>query len=301
MPGLVFSLLFVLNLFVWAQASSTAIPFTTLLALAALWCTVQAPLVYLGSYLGFFHSSAWEPPTRTSPIPRQIPAEHWYTRNATVVAILAGLIPFAVLFIELLFVMKSLWLDKSGYYYVFGYLSIVSALLAITIAEVTIITTYLQLCAENYHWWWQSFITGGSLSLWVFAYSVWYLWTRLHIGRLRQQPPLHLLFSSWVWSGWGSQVRRSECVSHGSGSGGYTEASRSTEFRSLFCLLPFITCYTSHGVDRKHWDGNIVQGTLGRTGHSTVCHAAIRIDCPTEALSGFKNIMMIDMIDCTAY
>ena len=181
MPGLVFSTLFVLNLFVWAQASSTAIPFTTLIALIFLWVTVQVPLVYLGSYVGFFKSSGWEAPTRTSPIARQIPAGHWYTRNSAVIAIFAGLIPFAVLFIELLFVMKSLWLDKSGYYYVFGYLSIVSALLAITIAEVTIITTYLQLCAENYHWWWQSFMTGGSLAVWVFVYSVWYLWTRLQL------------------------------------------------------------------------------------------------------------------------
>lgn len=152
-----------------------------MLALAFLWLTIQLPLVYLGSYIGFFKSSAWEPPTRTSSTPRQIPAGHWYTRNSVAIAIISGLVPFAVLFIELIFVMKSLWLDKSGYYYVFGYLSIVSALLAITIAEVTIITTYLQLCAENYHWWWQSFMTGGSLAVWIYVYSVWYLWTKLHV------------------------------------------------------------------------------------------------------------------------
>ena len=181
MPGLIFTLFFIINLFVWAQASSTAIPFTTLLALAFLWLTIQLPLVYLGSYVGFFKSSAWEAPTRTSSIPRPIPAGSWYTRHQWVISTISGLVPFAVLFIELLFVMKSLWLDKSGYYYVFGYLSIVSAILAITIAEVTIITTYLQLCAENYNWWWQSFVTGGSFAVWVFVYSVWYFWTRLQV------------------------------------------------------------------------------------------------------------------------
>ena len=170
-----------MNLFVWAQASSTAIPFTTLLALALLWLTIQLPLVYLGSYVGFFKAPIWDSPTRTAAVPRQIPAGSWYTRNSVLIALTAGLVPFAVLFIELLFVMKSLWLDKSGYYYVFGYLSIVSALLAITIAEVTIITTYMQLCAENYGWWWQSFMTGGSMAFWVFVYSVWYLWTKLHV------------------------------------------------------------------------------------------------------------------------
>jgi hypothetical protein len=61
---------------------------------------------------------------------------------------LTGLIPFAVLFIELLFVFKNLWQDKSGYYYVFGFLSVVSTILIVTVSEVTIIATYNQLCAE---------------------------------------------------------------------------------------------------------------------------------------------------------
>lgn len=62
--------------------------------------------------------------------------------------LLAGLIPFAVIFIELLFVFRSLWQDKSGYYYVFGFLSVVSLVLIVTVIEVTIVATYLQLCAE---------------------------------------------------------------------------------------------------------------------------------------------------------
>jgi hypothetical protein len=53
-----------------------------------------------------------------------------------------------VIFIELLFVFRSLWQDKSGYYYVFGFLSCVSLVLIVTVIEVTIVTTYVQLCAE---------------------------------------------------------------------------------------------------------------------------------------------------------
>lgn len=180
-PGLLFSLLFVLNLFTWAQASSTAIPFTTLVAIGCLWLLIQVPLVHMGSYYGFHRSSPWEHPTRTSPIPRQIPPQVWYNRNQIGLALGAGLAPFAVLFIELLFVFKSLYLDKSSYYYVFGFLSIISALLTITIAETVIITTYIQLCAENYNWWWQSFLVGGSSGFWIFVYSTWYYATRLHI------------------------------------------------------------------------------------------------------------------------
>ncbi|KAI9837084.1 MAG: hypothetical protein M1819_000733 [Sarea resinae] len=179
-PGLLFSLIFILNLFVWAQASSTAIPFSTLVALALLWLLVQLPLVYVGSWYGFNKVGPWEHPVKTNVIPRQIPQQSWYTKSFQSV-LLAGLIPFAVIFIELLFVFRSLWQDKSGYYYLFGFLGAVSSVLMVTVVEVTIVATYMQLCSENYHWWWQSFFIGGGSSVWVFLTCVWYYFTKLHI------------------------------------------------------------------------------------------------------------------------
>ena len=179
-PGLLFMTVFILNLFVWAQASSTAIPFGTLVALLALWLLIQLPLVYVGSWYGYVRVGAWEHPVKPNVIPRQIPVQSWYARSMQG-ALLAGLVPFAVIFIELMFVFQSMWQDKSGYYYVFGYLAIVSIILVITIVETTIVATYIQLCAENYHWWWQSFFVGGSSAVWIFAYCTWYFFTRLHI------------------------------------------------------------------------------------------------------------------------
>ncbi|QUC20675.1 uncharacterized protein UV8b_04916 [Ustilaginoidea virens] len=180
-PGLAFGLVFVLNLFVWAQASSTAIPFGTLVVMTLLWLCIQVPLVLAGSYYGFARAGAWEHPTRTAPAARPVPRRAWYLEPLPSVLV-AGLIPFAVMFIELVFVLQSVWQDKSGYYYVFGFLAVVSAILAVTIAEVTVVTVYVQLCTENHDWWWQSFLVGGGSSLWVFAYSVWYYVFKLHIG-----------------------------------------------------------------------------------------------------------------------
>ena len=179
-PGLLFSLVFVLNLFVWAQASSTALPFGTLVAIVMLWLCIQLPLVYVGAWYGFMRGGAWEHPTKTTTLPRQLPARAWYIRSPQSI-LLAGLIPFAVIFIELLFVFQSLWQDKSGYYYVFGFLSIVSIILVLTIAEVTIVTIYIKLCSEDYNWWWHSFAVGGGSAIWVFLYCVWYYVTKLHI------------------------------------------------------------------------------------------------------------------------
>lgn len=179
-PGLAFGLVFILNLFVWAQASSTAIPFGSLLAILMLWLCVQVPLVYAGSSYGYLKAPTWEHPTKTSAIARQIPQQSWYIKSMQSI-LLAGLIPFAVIFIELLFVFQSVWQDKSGYYYVFGFLAVVSLILIVTIAEVTVVTIYIQLCSENYHWWWQSFFVGGGSALWVFAYSIWYYAFKLNI------------------------------------------------------------------------------------------------------------------------
>lgn len=146
-PGLAFCLVLILNLFVWAQASSTAIPFSTLVGLLALWLLIQVPLVYIGSWAGYVRAVPWEHPLKTNAIARQVPPQPWYLRSP-LGPVVTGLIPFAVLFIELLFLFKNLWQDKSGYYYVFGFLGVVSTVLIVTVVEVTVIATYSQLCSE---------------------------------------------------------------------------------------------------------------------------------------------------------
>ncbi|KKZ63249.1 hypothetical protein EMCG_02454 [[Emmonsia] crescens] len=179
-PGLLFCLVFVLNLFVWAQASSTALPFGTLVGLLALWLLIQVPLVYLGSWFGYMRAKPWEHPTRVNAIARQIPPQSWHLRTVHG-TLLTGLVPFTVLFVELVFVFRNMLQDKSGYYYVFGYLSVVCTILIVTVAEVTIIATYCQLNSENHRWWWQSFFTGGSSAFWIFMYCIWYYYAKLHV------------------------------------------------------------------------------------------------------------------------
>lgn len=52
-PGIMFTVFFILNLFVWHEESSGAVPFGTLVALLVLWLGISVPLVYLGSYIAF--------------------------------------------------------------------------------------------------------------------------------------------------------------------------------------------------------------------------------------------------------
>ena len=146
-----------------------------------LWLFVQLPLVYIGSWFGFERMGAYIHPIRANTIPRQIPDQRWYLKSWQTLLV-AGFVPFMVIFVELMFVVKSLWVDKTTYYYAFGFTGVVSVVLVVTAVEVTLVATYFLLCSENYHWWWHSFAIGGSSSIWVYGYLVYCYFTKLHIS-----------------------------------------------------------------------------------------------------------------------
>lgn len=176
-PGILFFIFFLLDLFIWSQKSSSAIPFGTFVALVVLWFCVSLPLVFIGAYFGQ-KKKPIEHPVRTNQIPRQIPEVTWFLHPAVSILV-GGLLPFAVIFIELFFVMKSIWQDQ--YYYMFGFLAIVFIILIITCIEITIVIIYFQLCSEDYRWWWRSFFISSSSSIYIFVYAAFYFATRLEI------------------------------------------------------------------------------------------------------------------------
>lgn len=63
----------------------------------------------------------------------------------------AGILPFGTMFIELYFAMTSLWMGY--FYYLFGFVLIIGMLTIIINAEIAVLCTYVQLCAEDYLWW----------------------------------------------------------------------------------------------------------------------------------------------------
>lgn len=176
-PGIVFVIFFFLNLILWTNSSSAAIPFTTLIALLALWFLVSTPLVFFGSYLGFKKQTI-ENPTRTNQIPRQIPQQYFYTKPLPGI-LMGGILPFGCIFIQLFFILNSIWSHQ--FYYMFGFLSIVYLILIITCSETTILLCYFHLCTEDYRWWWRSFLTSGFAAFYFFLYSVHYFSTKLDL------------------------------------------------------------------------------------------------------------------------
>uniref|UniRef100_A0AAF5Q5I7 Transmembrane 9 superfamily member n=1 Tax=Wuchereria bancrofti TaxID=6293 RepID=A0AAF5Q5I7_WUCBA len=176
-PGIVFAVFFVSNLLLWAKGSSAAVPFGTLVVLLILWFFVSIPLTFIGSYFGF-KKHPIEHPVRTNQIPRQVPDQSVYTKPITGM-FMGGILPFGCIFIQLFFILNSIWAHQT--YYMFGFLFLVFLILFITCSEATVLLCYFHLCAEDYHWWWQSFLTSGFTAVYLFVYCIHYFMAKLTI------------------------------------------------------------------------------------------------------------------------
>ncbi|KAJ5538888.1 hypothetical protein N7513_006836 [Penicillium frequentans] len=177
-PGFIFCTFFLLNLFVWAKGSSGAVPFSTMLALVLIWFVISVPLSVAGSWVGF-RQKAIEGPTKTNQIPRQVPPMVGSLRTIPSI-LLTGILPFGAIFVELYFIMTSLWTNKI--YYMFGFLFLCYGLMIITSAATTVLLVYFLLCAENYRWHWRAFAGAGMAGGYVFLNALIFWATRVSFG-----------------------------------------------------------------------------------------------------------------------
>ncbi|XP_029463649.1 transmembrane 9 superfamily member 2-like isoform X4 [Rhinatrema bivittatum] len=106
-PGIIFTDFFIMNLILWVEKSSAAIPFGTLIAILAMWFGISVPLTFIGAYFGF-KDRPIEHPVRTNQIPRQVPEQSFFTKPLPGI-IMGGILPFGCIFIQLFFILNSIW------------------------------------------------------------------------------------------------------------------------------------------------------------------------------------------------
>ena len=179
-PGVIAAAVLVLNVFLIANRSAAAVPFSALAQLLFLWFLPSLIPSLIGSVLAE-RSGPIEAPVRTNRIPRQIPPTRWYLRPMPA-ALIAGVLPFGAAWLELFFIMNSLFGNRV--YYAFGFLSLTFVVTVITSATVAVLFCYFHLCAEDYRWQWRAFLTGGASAFWLFAYGVFFWFTRLSLPSL---------------------------------------------------------------------------------------------------------------------
>ncbi|KZP34674.1 hypothetical protein FIBSPDRAFT_1035660 [Athelia psychrophila] len=180
LPTFIFAIVFLLNLSLLIAGSSGAVPFGTMLLIVLLWFGISAPLSAIGAYFGSKHGGIPNP-VRVNQIPRQIPPTPKYLRPWAA-TLLSGILPFGAAFVELYFVMSSLFASRA--YYAFGFLALTAGVVGLTTATVTILFTYFVLCAEEYRWHWRAFLTGGGSAFWLLAYGIFYWASRLSLDSM---------------------------------------------------------------------------------------------------------------------
>ncbi|XP_068737553.1 transmembrane 9 superfamily member 1-like isoform X1 [Montipora capricornis] len=173
----------VINSIAWYYQSTQALPYTTIILLMLIWLIVGFPLTIIGGIFGKNWAGSFDAPCRTKNIPREIPPMPWY-RSTFVRMTVGGFLPFSAISVELYYIFATLWGREQ--YTLYGILFVVFIILLSVTACISIALTYFQLSSEDYRWWWRSLICGGSTSLFVFIYAMFYFFKRSNMSGMLQ-------------------------------------------------------------------------------------------------------------------
>ena len=110
-------------------------------------------------------------PCRTNTLARPLPDELPFYATWKL-SLISGLFPFGSIFIELYYVLTSIWNYK--YYHVYFFMLAVGLILLTVTAMTSVLSTYLLLQHENHYWQWHAFFGGASTGLYIYLYSTYY-------------------------------------------------------------------------------------------------------------------------------
>jgi hypothetical protein len=156
-----------------AHGSTSALPFTTILTVTALFGFISFPTTVFGGLVAKNYVKAeFNAPTRTTKVAREIPTEVAWYRSRPFQVLIAGFLPFSAIYIELHYIFASIWGHQI--YTLFGILFFAFILLIIVTSFITVALLYFQLAREDHQWWWAAYINGGMTGIFIYIYSFYY-------------------------------------------------------------------------------------------------------------------------------
>eukprot|EP00980_Cylindrotheca_fusiformis_P017117 scaffold5260_cov101-Cylindrotheca_fusiformis.AAC.1 len=169
--------------FMWVNSielvhgSTSALPFTAILTVTALFAFISFPLTVFGGIMAKNYASTdFGAPTQTTEVAREIPTNKLWYRSRPFQIVIAGFFPFLAIYNELYYIFASMWGHQI--YTLFGILLLAFFLLVIVTSFITVTLLYFQLAREDHRWWWASYINGGMTGIFIYAYSFYYYFNR---------------------------------------------------------------------------------------------------------------------------
>lgn len=200
LPGLLMLITIGLNSIIWLHDSTGALPFKTLVQLMFIYFIVCIPLSIAGGHVAKKFSSVEYPRMRSDSIKlndlisikKSLINDNKVSISSIrknsisiVVVLLSGLLPFIIIYVELQYVYKTVWLEKTTFYYLYGFLLANIILLCFVIGEISIIGIYLMmnLYSVEYQntWRWKVFQLSSSCAWYMEFYSLYYVFKILNI------------------------------------------------------------------------------------------------------------------------
>lgn len=92
--------------------------------------------------------------------------------NGVFAMLLGGAVCFGSMFVEVFYIMSSLWLGY--YFFAFGFLLIIAGIFMLICGAVSILSAYSLLTVEASYSWWLQFLCSGATGMWLAFYSLFY-------------------------------------------------------------------------------------------------------------------------------
>lgn len=178
LPSVTLGGMLVINMIVWAKESSNALPFGTLVLIVILFAVVEIPLGLFGGILGngiSFSPRSFLVTSYVALSAQRSAFGFMPDRRKVLITILFGIIPFGIVYVDLQLILNSIWLEKTTFFYMYGFLLFTTLLLLVVVAESSVLITYFSLTVfKDPQWQWLSFGVSSSIGFYVFLYSIYY-------------------------------------------------------------------------------------------------------------------------------